>query len=102
MSIDRWMDKEIVVHIHSGPGEGDGNLLQCSCLENPMDGRAWQTAKSWTWLSDKHYDGMLLSYKKGCIWVSSNEVDEPRAYNTNELSQKEKGKYHILMRIFGI
>ena len=23
------------------PGEGNGNPLQCSCLENPMDGRAW-------------------------------------------------------------
>ena len=23
------------------PGEGDGNPLQHSCLENPMDGGAW-------------------------------------------------------------
>ena len=23
------------------PGEGNGNTLQYSCLENPMDGRAW-------------------------------------------------------------
>ena len=23
------------------PREGSGNLLQCSCLENPMDGGAW-------------------------------------------------------------
>ena len=23
------------------PGEGDGNLLQYSCLENPMDGGTW-------------------------------------------------------------
>ena len=23
-------------------GEGNGNPLQYSCLENPMDGRAWQ------------------------------------------------------------
>ena len=23
------------------PGEGNGNPLQCSCLENPMDGEAW-------------------------------------------------------------
>ena len=22
-------------------GEGNGNPLQCSCLENPMDGEAW-------------------------------------------------------------
>ena len=24
------------------PGEGHGNPLQCSCLENPMDQGAWQ------------------------------------------------------------
>ena len=23
------------------PREGNGNPLQCSCLENPMDGGAW-------------------------------------------------------------
>ena len=23
------------------PGEGNGNLLQYSCLENPMDGGTW-------------------------------------------------------------
>ena len=38
-------------------GEGNGNPLQYSCLENPMDGRAWWAAvygvtKSRTWLSD--------------------------------------------------
>ena len=38
-------------------GEGDGTPLQYSCLENPMDGGAWQTAvhvvaKSQTRLSD--------------------------------------------------
>ena len=35
------------------PGEGNGNPLQCSCLENPMDRQAWRAAvhgvaKSWT------------------------------------------------------
>ena len=39
------------------PGEGNGNPLQYSCLENPKDRGAWQAivhgvAKSWTWLSD--------------------------------------------------
>ena len=34
-------------------GEGNGNPLQCSCLENPRDGGAWWTAvygvaQSWT------------------------------------------------------
>ena len=26
------------------PGRGHGNLFQYSCLENPMDGGAWQAA----------------------------------------------------------
>ena len=41
----------------SSIGEGNDTPLQCSCLENPMDGGAWWAAvhgvtKSWTWLSD--------------------------------------------------
>ena len=27
-------------------GEGNGNPLQCSCLKNPRDGRAWLAAAS--------------------------------------------------------
>ena len=27
-------------------GEGNGNPLQCSCLENPRDGEAWWAAIS--------------------------------------------------------
>ena len=39
------------------PGEGNGSPLRNSCLENPMDGGAWQAtvdgvAKSWTRLSN--------------------------------------------------
>ena len=39
------------------PGEGNGNVLWCSCLENPMDGGAWWAtingvSKSQTRLSD--------------------------------------------------
>ena len=28
-------------------GEGNGNPLQCSCLENPRDGGAWWAVVSW-------------------------------------------------------
>ena len=46
------------LHFHfslSCIGEGNGNPLQCSCLENPRDRRAWWAviygvAQSWTWL----------------------------------------------------
>ena len=41
----------------ASPGEGNGNPLQYSCLENPMDSGAWWVtvhgiAKDWTWLSE--------------------------------------------------
>ena len=28
-------------HLVSYNGEGNGTPLQCSCLENPLDGGAW-------------------------------------------------------------
>ena len=39
------------------PGEGNGNSLQYSCLENPMGRGAWWATvhgvvKNWTWLSN--------------------------------------------------
>ena len=41
-------------------GEGNGNSLQYSCLENPMDREAWWAsvhgvARSWTRLSDFNF-----------------------------------------------
>ena len=41
-------------------GEGNGNLLQHSCPENPMDGGAWRAVihgvtKSWTRPSNEHF-----------------------------------------------
>ena len=60
-------------------GEGNGNPLQCSCLENPRDGGAWWAdvygvTQSWTrlkWLSSSSLMGamygiMISSY---CIMI---------------------------------
>ena len=54
-------------------GEGHGNPLQYSCLENPMDRGAWRatvhgTAKSWIQLSD-------LACAHACTHPSSLLVD---------------------------
>ena len=55
----RWeLDTTERLHFHfslSCIGEGNGNPLQCSCLENPRDSRAWWAAiygvtQSRTWL----------------------------------------------------
>ena len=50
-------DVGLISGLGRSPGGGNGNLLQYSCLENPMDRGAWQTIvhgvpKSWTQLSD--------------------------------------------------
>ena len=50
-------------------GEGNGTLLQYSCLENPMDGGAWWAAvhgveKSQTRLSDFNFT--FTFYGLGC------------------------------------
>ena len=39
----------------------------------------------------EYWNGILLCHKKECIWVSSNEVDELRAYYTKwSKSEREK------------
>ena len=50
-------DPGLIPGLGRSPGEGNGNPLQYSCLENPTDGGAWQVAvhgvaKSRTRLSD--------------------------------------------------
>ena len=50
-------DLGLIPGLGRSPGEGHGNPLQDSCLQNPMDrGAQWATvhrvAKSWTRLSE--------------------------------------------------
>ena len=50
-------DPDLIPGLGRSSGEGNGNPLQYSCLENPVDGGAWWAtdhgvAKSWTGLSD--------------------------------------------------
>ena len=53
-------DSGSVPGLGRSPGDGGGNPLQYYCLENPMDGGAWQTtvhgvAKSQTRLNDFNF-----------------------------------------------
>ena len=67
-------------------GEGNGNPLQYSCLENPRDGGAWWAAvygvaQSQTWLkqlssssssSERGWDGWMASLTRWTwVWVDS-------------------------------
>ena len=54
------------------PGEGNGNPLQYSCLENPMDGGAWwatvrRVAKSRIRLSDFTFLSCDISSAAGTL-----------------------------------
>ena len=74
------------IHFHfslSCIGEGNGNPLQCSCLENPRDGGAWWAAvygvaQSWTrlkWLSSSSSSPFKWSFPKqqwNQFWASSS------------------------------
>ena len=63
------------------PGEGNGKPLQYSCLENPMDGGAWQAvvhgvarvghdlAAKPTTTSDKVSGILSISLQKVCVCI---------------------------------
>ena len=67
--------------------EGNGNPLQCSCLENPRDGGAWLAAvygvtRSQTWLK----------------WLSSSNVKESR-FNLALLKIRKVFSIHYIIII---
>ena len=41
-SLENIRDTCSIPGLGRSPGGGRGKPLQCSCLENPMDGRDWQ------------------------------------------------------------
>ena len=60
----------------SGDGEGNGTLLEYSCLENPMDGEAWKAAvhgvaEGQTQLSDFTFTFHFHALEKGMATHSS-------------------------------
>ena len=76
------------LHFHfslSCIGEGNGNWLQCSCLENPRDGGAWWAAvygvaQCWTWLkrlssSSSSIYTMAWQHLKICHWFQMRNYE---------------------------
>ena len=68
--------QSICPSLQSRDGEGSGTPLQCSCLENPMDGGAWWAAvhgvaNSWTRLSDFTFTFHFLALEKEMATHSS-------------------------------
>ena len=68
------------LHFHfslSCIGEGNGNPLQCSCLENPRDRGAWWAAvygvtQSWTRLKQLSSSSRISSVQFSCSEVSDS------------------------------
>ena len=63
----------LIPGLERSPGGGDGNPIQGSCLENPMDRGAWRAtvhgdAMSWTRLSEHtRYDLKHALYNPSCL-----------------------------------
>ena len=69
-------DPGSIPELGRSPGEGNGNPLQYSCLENSMDGEAWKAtvhgvAKSRTRLSDLTF---FLSLHHFIFLLTVNEI----------------------------
>ena len=80
--------------------------VRSSPIYNSQDMEAsWMSIDSWMYKEDvvRIHNEILLCHKKEQIWVSSSEVDEPRACYTlwNKL-EKEKYIYTVLIPIYGI
>ena len=88
-------DPGLIPGLGRSPGEGNGNPLQYSCLENPTDGGAWWATvhgvtKSWTRLSN------FTFLSDQCKEIEENN----RMGKTRELFRKirdTKGTLHAKM-----
>ena len=66
-------DSGLIPESGRSPGEGNGNPLQYSCLENPMEGGAWWATvhgvtKSRTRLNDFTFTFMILGASLWLRW----------------------------------
>ena len=81
-------DMGSIPRLGRSPGEGNDNLLQYSCLENPMDGGAWWAtvhgvAKSQTRLSDfthKVNPVIVLECLLGIFWSKRRQFSSEIAF----------------------
>ena len=76
-------DSGLILGLGRSPGEGNGNLLQATCVENSMDRGAWWArvhgiSKGWTRLSDwahlfiwLHQVSVTAPWDLCCMWDRS-------------------------------
>ena len=87
------------------PGEGNGNLLQYSCLENPMDRGAWRATvhgvtKSWTRLTDKYFHFQYYNNKYYYSMITNYEIAIVK--NNNVYKKEERKKYKVTVATWSI
>ena len=92
-----WGNRNLKRHLYPS--------VHCSTIHNSSDMEATQMSIN-RWMDKEAvvntYNGIVLSHKKEHIWVSSNKVDEPRAYYT-EWSMSERKRPDITYEcIYGI
>ena len=106
------------LHFHfslSCIGEGNGNPLQCSCLENPRDGEAWwavvygvaqsQTRVKWLNSSSSSSSWVNEAMLGLCVWCTCVLMDEknqflplptPAAHGESRLLQKKEELFWVV------
>ena len=73
-------DTYLIPGLGRSPGEGNGNELQCSCLENPMDREAWWATVQWVTkdmtqqLNNSNKQELLNTQKKSEVCQSFSRV----------------------------
>ena len=55
-------DLGLIPGLERSPGEGNGNPLQYSCLENPMDGGAWWATVHWVTKSQTRLSDFTFTF----------------------------------------
>ena len=91
------------LHFHfslSCIGEGNGNPLQCSCLENPRDGGAWWAAvygvaQSWTRLKRLSSSSSSRYTDDTALMAESKEELKSLLMKMKEESEKVGLKFNI-------
>ena len=90
------------LHFHfslSCIGEGNGNPLQCSCLENPRDGGVWWAAVyevTQSWIRLKRLSSSSSNYFENDLQVYHNPYQSPNDFK-KKLGKKNP-KIHIESR----
>ena len=101
-------DQGSIPGLEDSPGEGNGNPLQYSCLENPMDGEAWWAAvhgvaKSWTQQSDFtftfQYSYLENTMERGAWWATVHGVTDMTVLGMTEHALTCTHRKHIQKKI---